>query len=65
MPLNNLKQSIDEITIGYEDKTKYYIDKLAYGLARIATAFYPNEVIVRFSDFKSNEYRGPFGWFRI
>lgn len=56
-----LKEQIDELTYGYEHKTDYYIDKLAYGISMIAAAFYPNEVILRFSDFKSNEYAGLLG----
>jgi pyruvate,water dikinase len=53
---SELKNQINELTIGYNSYTEYYINKLAYGLARIASTFYPHEVIVRFSDFKSNEY---------
>ncbi len=53
---SRLKQEIDDLTYGYKDKTKFYIDKLAEGVAMIASAFYPKDVIVRFSDFKSNEY---------
>lgn len=53
---SELKNQIDELTTGYNSYTEYYINKLAYGLARIAATFYPYEVIVRFSDFKSNEY---------
>ena len=56
-----LKKQIDELTYGYEHKTDYYIDKLAYGISMIAAAFYPHEVILRFSDFKSNEYAGLLG----
>ena len=41
---------------GFEDEEDFFIKKLSYGIARIASAFYPNKVIVRFSDFKSNEY---------
>lgn len=52
---------IDERTKGYEDKVQFYIDKLAEGIAIIAAAFYPKDVIVRFSDFKSNEYRNLIG----
>lgn len=48
---------IDRRTIGYNDKRKFYIDKLSYGIAKIGAAFHPNPVIVRFSDFKTNEYR--------
>ncbi|HLX54288.1 MAG TPA: putative PEP-binding protein, partial [Aquella sp.] len=40
---------------------EFYVKKLSYGLARIATTFYPSDVIVRFSDFKSNEYRNLLG----
>ncbi|MFZ6036469.1 MAG: phosphoenolpyruvate synthase [Patescibacteria group bacterium] len=50
------KRQIDALTVGYADKKKYYIDKLAYGIATIAAAFYPREVIVRLADFRSNEY---------
>ena len=56
-----IKHKIDELTKGYEDKKQYYIDKLAEGIAKIALAFYPHEVIVRFSDFKTNEYRNLIG----
>ncbi|MCX8075701.1 MAG: pyruvate, water dikinase [Aquificaceae bacterium] len=60
----NLERLIEEIehhTFGYEDKAQYFVKKLSYGVAKIASAFYPNPVIVRFSDFKSNEYRGLVG----
>lgn len=50
-------KKIDELTKGYEDKREYYVEKLAYGIAKIGAAFWPEEVIVRFSDFKTNEYR--------
>jgi len=56
----NIEKIIGEIerrTIGYEDKTEFYVDKLASGVAMIGAAFYPKPVIVRFSDFKTNEYR--------
>ncbi len=52
-----LKEEIDAKTIGFNDKPKFYIDHLAYGIAQISAAFYPNPVILRFSDFKTNEYR--------
>ena len=48
---------IEELTEGYTDKAQYYIDELAEGIAKIAAAFWPHEVIIRFSDFKTNEYR--------
>ncbi|MDP3056959.1 MAG: phosphoenolpyruvate synthase [bacterium] len=47
---------IDELTVGYTDKVQFYVDKLAEGVAKLAAAFYPKEIIVRFSDFKTNEY---------
>ncbi len=52
-----LVAKIDELTKGYTDKTRYYVDELTEGIAKIAAAFYPHDVIVRFSDFKTNEYR--------
>ncbi len=56
-----LKKIIDELTYGYSDKKQFFIDKLAYGIAMIASAFYPKKVIVRLSDFKSNEYANLIG----
>lgn len=56
-----LKKTIDELTYDYEDKKQFFIDKLAYGIAMIASAFYPKKVIVRLSDFKSNEYANLIG----
>lgn len=53
----HIVSEIDKKTAGYPDKIQFYIDKLAYGIAKIGAAFYPNPVIVRFSDFKTNEYR--------
>lgn len=58
---NGTKTQIDKITHGYKDKKQFYIDKLAEGVGRIAAAFYPKDVIVRFSDFKSNEYANLIG----
>jgi pyruvate,water dikinase len=49
-------QEIDERSAAYADKRQFFIDNLAMGIAKIAAAFYPNDVIVRFSDFKTNEY---------
>ncbi len=51
-----LKKEIDAITVGYPDKIQFFVDRLAQGIGMIAAAFYPRDVIVRFSDFKSNEY---------
>ena len=56
-----VRTKIEEITVGYNNKEEYFIDKLTYGLARIATAFHPHNVIIRFSDFKSNEYANLLG----
>ncbi len=56
-----LKKQIDALTFGYTDKTQFYVDKLAEGIGRIGAAFYPKPVIVRFSDFKTNEYRSLVG----
>jgi pyruvate,water dikinase len=50
------RREIEALTRGYADKTGYFVDTLAYGLARIAAAHYPKPVIVRTSDFKTNEY---------
>ena len=55
------KKQIDKLTIGYSDKKQYFIDKLADGMAVIAAAFYPKDVIIRFSDFKTNEYANLIG----
>ncbi|MCD4717486.1 MAG: phosphoenolpyruvate synthase [Desulfobacterales bacterium] len=53
--------SIDQITSVYDDKRQFFIDKLAEGVCRIAAGFYPNDVIVRLSDFKTNEYENLLG----
>ncbi len=55
------KTVIKDLTKGYEDKSQYFIDKLAEGIAIIGAAFSPNDVIIRFSDFKSNEYANLIG----
>lgn len=55
------KKKIAELTSMYEDKKEYFKDKLAEGIATIAAAFYPKEVIVRLSDFKTNEYANLIG----
>jgi pyruvate,water dikinase len=55
------KKKIDELTRHYPDKQKYFVDKLAEGIATIAAAFYPKDVIVRLSDFKTNEYANLIG----
>ncbi len=56
-----VKKQIDDIVVGYPSKVQFYVDKLSEGIARIAAAFYPKQVIVRFSDFKTNEYANLIG----
>jgi pyruvate,water dikinase len=55
------RREIDELTRGYTDKGQYFVDRLAEGVAMIAAAFWPRDVIVRLSDFKTNEYAGLLG----
>jgi pyruvate,water dikinase len=50
------KKKIHELSEGYKNKEQFFVDKLAEGVGQIAAAFYPKDVIVRMSDFKSNEY---------
>ncbi len=57
-------EEIDKKSAPYEDKSEFFIDNLAMGIAKIAAGFYPNEVIVRFSDFKTNEYANLIGGYR-
>jgi len=59
--IKTIVKKIDEKTIAWKDKPKFYVDNLAFGIGKIASAFYPKEVIVRFSDFKTNEYRSLIG----
>ncbi|HSP12428.1 MAG TPA: phosphoenolpyruvate synthase, partial [Salegentibacter sp.] len=56
-----IKKTIEELTWQYKDKKDYFVDELCRGLAVMAAAFYPKEVIVRMSDFKSNEYANLIG----
>ncbi|PIT90472.1 MAG: phosphoenolpyruvate synthase, partial [Candidatus Komeilibacteria bacterium CG10_big_fil_rev_8_21_14_0_10_41_13] len=56
-----VKAKIDDLTSAYKDKVQFYVDQLAYGIGRIAGAFFPKDVIVRLSDFKSNEYANLIG----
>jgi len=56
-----VQKKIDSITSGYADRVSFYIDRLAEGVGHIAAAFYPRPVIVRMSDFKSNEYASLIG----
>ncbi len=57
----SVKRQIAKLTALYEYKPDFFTDKLAHGIATIAAAFYPNPVIVRMSDFKSNEYANLLG----
>lgn len=50
------RRRIEELTSGYEDKTEYFVEHLARGIATIAASQYPHPVVVRLSDFKTNEY---------
>ncbi len=56
-----VKQEIAQLTAHYENKSDFFVDKLAYGIGMIAAAFYPKPVVVRMSDFKSNEYANLLG----
>ena len=55
------KAEIERLTAGYADKPQFFVDKLAQGVAMIAAAFYPKDVILRLSDFKTNEYANLIG----
>jgi pyruvate,water dikinase len=55
------KSEIDRLTSGYANKADFFVDRLAQGVAMIAAAFHPRDVIVRLSDFKSNEYANLIG----
>lgn len=57
----SLQAEIDRLTAGYADKPQFFVDKLAQGVAMIAAAFHPKDVIVRLSDFKTNEYANLIG----
>jgi pyruvate,water dikinase len=57
----DLSGRISYLINGYTDEETFFVKRLSYGIAKIAAAFYPNKVIVRFSDFKSNEYRNLLG----
>ncbi len=55
------KEMIAELTKGYDDKPQYFVEKLAYGVAMLAASVYPNQILVRMSDFKTNEYANLIG----
>ncbi|MCD6600100.1 MAG: phosphoenolpyruvate synthase [Dehalococcoidia bacterium] len=55
------RKEINHLTFGYANKKDYFVEKLAYGIGSIAAAFYPKPVVVRLSDFKTNEYASLIG----
>ncbi len=57
----DLKESVDKRVAGYADPVGFYVEKLVEGISTLAAAFYPKKVIVRLSDFKSNEYANLIG----
>ncbi len=56
-----VKAEIAKLTAGYADKPRFFVDRLAEGVAMLGAAFYPRDVIVRMSDFKTNEYANLIG----
>jgi pyruvate, water dikinase len=61
LKLKKIVSEIEKITAGYKDKKQFFVDKLTEGIAQIGAAFWPHQVIVRFSDFKTNEYKALIG----
>ncbi|MBT9315907.1 phosphoenolpyruvate synthase [Leptothoe spongobia] len=61
LEVDQTKHEIAQLTALYPHKPDYFIDNLAHGLGMIAAAFYPNPVVIRLSDFKSNEYANLLG----
>ncbi|MHA1214698.1 MAG: phosphoenolpyruvate synthase [Candidatus Hodarchaeales archaeon] len=59
--IRDVIRKIDERTAAYDDKVEFFIEKLAMGIGMIAAGFYPNDVVVRLSDFKTNEYANLIG----
>ena len=53
---SELSDYISKLISGYKNEEDYFVEKLSFGIGKIAAAYYPNQVIVRFSDFKTNEY---------
>ncbi|WP_434136003.1 phosphoenolpyruvate synthase [Pseudomonas luteola] len=60
LPLD-IKENVDKRTAGYSDPVGFYVEKLVEGVSTLAAAFWPKKVIVRLSDFKSNEYANLIG----
>ena len=58
---DSVQKEIDNLTFGYQNKEDYFVEKLAHGVSTIVAAFYPKPVVVRMSDFKSNEYASLIG----
>jgi len=58
---DEVRRKIGDLTFGYQNKEDYFVEKLAHGVGTIAAAFYPKPVIVRMSDFKTNEYASLIG----
>ena len=56
-----VKKEIESLTAGYDDKAYYFVERLAHGIAKIAAAYYPKPMILRLSDFKTNEYSNLIG----
>ncbi|WHF51316.1 phosphoenolpyruvate synthase [Chryseobacterium gotjawalense] len=56
LPEGPVKNTIAQMTTDYNSKTEYFVQQLAESIAKVAAAFYPNQVILRMSDFKTNEY---------
>ncbi len=61
LPAGPVKERIAYLTRRYPNRAEYFVDRLAEGVGQIAAAFYPKDVIVRLSDFKTNEYAGLLG----
>lgn len=61
LPAGPVKERIAYLTRRYPNRAEYFVDRLAEGIGQIAAAFYPKDVIVRLSDFKTNEYAGLLG----
>ena len=59
--IREIIRKIDEKTAAFEDKEEFFVENLAMGIGRIAAGFYPNDVVVRLSDFKTNEYANLIG----
>ena len=61
IPDKRVQKQLDALAAAFTSKKDFFVEQLSYGIATIAAAFYPKPVIVRFSDFKSNEYRNLLG----